>query len=218
MTPGDAATGFRHFHEQLAQLKQRLIDMSDHATALIDLAVDALLTRDQGKAEAVIAGDRELDALEVAVEDQAIGLLALQQPMARDLRFIISAIKVSNDLERVTQVAKNMVMRFGMSEKLGPRVLGRNHDQPFLGRDMGAEPDYSEEIAREIDDEVRRLIEESDDPAGTRSALERRQPLGRLVAPEEVAKAVAFLAADSTFTTGQDLLLDGGITGVRIVR
>jgi 2-keto-3-deoxy-L-fuconate dehydrogenase len=65
---------------------------------------------------------------------------------------------------------------------------------------------------------VRRLIENSDDPPATRSALERRQPLGRLVAPEEVAKAVAFLAADTTFTTGQDLLLDGGITGVRIVR
>jgi len=108
MSPGDAATGFRHFHEQLAQLKQRLLDMSDNATALIDLAVDALLTRDQGKAEAVIAGDRELDALEVAVEDQAIGLLALQQPMARDLRFIVSAIKVSNDLERVGDHAVNI--------------------------------------------------------------------------------------------------------------
>src|SRR4029077_9247609 len=51
-------------------------------------------------------------------------------------------------------------MRFGMSEKLGPRVLGRGHDQPFLGRDYGAEADYSEEIAREIDDEIRRVIEE----------------------------------------------------------
>jgi cell division protease FtsH len=47
-----------------------------------------------------------------------------------------------------------------MSEKLGPRVLGRNHDMPFLGREMGAEPDYSEEVAREIDDEIRRVIEE----------------------------------------------------------
>jgi cell division protease FtsH len=53
-----------------------------------------------------------------------------------------------------------MVMRFGMSEKLGPRVLGRNADLPFLGRDMGHEPDYSEEVAREIDDEVRRIIED----------------------------------------------------------
>lgn len=65
---------------------------------------------------------------------------------------------------------------------------------------------------------VRRLIEQSDDPAATLAALERRQPLGRLVGPEEVAKAVAFLAADTTFTTGQELLLDGGITGMRIVR
>ncbi len=66
----------------------------------------------------------------------------------------------ANDLEKVTSTAKQMVMRFGMSEKLGPRVLGRNHDLPFLGREMAAEPDYSEEIAREIDDEIRRIIEE----------------------------------------------------------
>jgi cell division protease FtsH len=52
-----------------------------------------------------------------------------------------------------------------MSEKLGPRVLGRGHDQPFLGRDYGAEADYSEEIAREIDDEIRRVIEESHEQA-----------------------------------------------------
>ncbi|HEY8028737.1 MAG TPA: ATP-dependent zinc metalloprotease FtsH [Gaiellaceae bacterium] len=67
----------------------------------------------------------------------------------------------ANDLERVTSTAKSMIMRFGMSEKLGPRVLGRSHDMPFLGRDYGAEADYSEEIAREIDDEIRRVIEEA---------------------------------------------------------
>ncbi len=71
----------------------------------------------------------------------------------------------ANDIEKVTSTAKSMVMRFGMSEKLGPRVLGRNHDMPFLGREMGAEPDYSEEVAREIDDEVRRIIEEGHDLA-----------------------------------------------------
>jgi len=67
----------------------------------------------------------------------------------------------ANDLEKITQMSKQMIMRFGMSEKLGPRVLGRNFDQPFLGRDYGAEADYSEEIAREIDDEIRRVIEEA---------------------------------------------------------
>ena len=67
----------------------------------------------------------------------------------------------ANDLEKVTSTAKQMIMRYGMSEKLGPRVLGRNHDMPFLGREMGAEPDYSEEIAREIDQEILRVIEEA---------------------------------------------------------
>src|SRR5579859_6058624 len=67
----------------------------------------------------------------------------------------------ANDLEKVTQTAKQMVMRYGMSEKLGPRVFGHDHGQPFLGREFSAEPDYSEEIAREIDDEIRRVIEES---------------------------------------------------------
>jgi cell division protease FtsH len=71
----------------------------------------------------------------------------------------------SNDIEKVTSTAKAMVMRFGMSEKLGPRVLGRNHDMPFLGREMGNEPDYSEEVAREIDDEIRRIIEDGHDVA-----------------------------------------------------
>lgn len=113
MTPAESAaaaagSGFRHFHDQLAHLKQRLLDMSDLATSLLDLSVDALLARDATMAEAVLTGDKELDALEVEVEDQAIGLLALQQPMARDLRFIISSIKVTNDLERVGDHAVNI--------------------------------------------------------------------------------------------------------------
>jgi NAD(P)-dependent dehydrogenase (short-subunit alcohol dehydrogenase family) len=65
---------------------------------------------------------------------------------------------------------------------------------------------------------VQRNIASSPDPEATASAMARRQPLGRLVAPEEVAKAVAYLAADTTYTTGTELVLDGGITGVRIVR
>ena len=126
MTPTDGAAGigFRHFHEQLAHLKQRLLDMSDLATSLLDLSVDALLSRNANTAEAVLSGDKELDALELEVEDLAIALLALQQPMARDLRFIIAAIKVSNDLERVGDHAVNIaqcaVRLAGISTMLTP--------------------------------------------------------------------------------------------------
>src|SRR5215208_286508 len=84
---------------------------------------------------------------------------------AEELVFREVTTGAANDIEKVTGTAKHMVMRYGMSDKLGPRMLGRNHDMPFLGRDMGSEPDYSEEIAREIDDEIRRVIEEAHERA-----------------------------------------------------
>jgi phosphate transport system protein len=99
---------FRHFHDQLGALNRRLLAMSEKAEALIELSVDALLSKDQGKAEAVIAGDRELDAMELEIEAAALELLALQQPMARDLRFIVGAIKVTSDLERIGDHAVNI--------------------------------------------------------------------------------------------------------------
>jgi cell division protease FtsH len=71
----------------------------------------------------------------------------------------------ANDIEKATTMAKQMVMRFGMSEKLGARTLGHNQDQPFLGREFRQEPDYSEEIAREIDDEIRRIVEQGREQA-----------------------------------------------------
>jgi cell division protease FtsH len=62
-------------------------------------------------------------------------------------------------------------MRFGMSEKLGPRVFGHDHGQPFLGREFSSEPDYSDDVAREIDGEIRRIVEEAHQTA--RDILER---------------------------------------------
>ncbi len=79
--------------------------------------------------------------------------------VAEELVFGEVTTGAANDIERVTATAKQMIMRFGMSERLGPRVLGRDQGMPFLGRDFGAEPDYSNEVAREIDEEIRRLIE-----------------------------------------------------------
>jgi len=107
MTSPDT-TRFRHFHDQLTTLKQRMLDMSAKAEALIDASVEALVERDADKAEAVIEGDHEIDTLELEVEQLAISLLALQQPMARDLRFLLSAIKISSDLERVGDHAVNI--------------------------------------------------------------------------------------------------------------
>jgi len=106
--------------------------------------------------------DRYLTTKSALMDDLA---MTLGGRAAEELVFHEVTTGAANDLERVTATSKQMIMRFGMSEKLGPRVLGRSHEMPFLGRDMGSEPDYSEELAKEIDDEIRRVIEEGHDAA-----------------------------------------------------
>lgn len=104
----DAPNSFRHFHDQIDELKARLLSMSTRAEEMIEQAVDALLHNDHAIAEMVVASDTEINALEVEIEQRAVALLALQQPMARDLRFIVGAIRVSNDLERIGDHAVNI--------------------------------------------------------------------------------------------------------------
>jgi phosphate transport system protein len=98
----------RRFHDELERLKARLVQMSGQAEDMVKLAVDALLERDEAKAAMVIEMDQIVDDLELEIDDIAISLLALQQPMARDLRFITSATKIGNDLERVGDHAVNI--------------------------------------------------------------------------------------------------------------
>ncbi|MBS3956506.1 MAG: ATP-dependent zinc metalloprotease FtsH [Clostridiales bacterium] len=86
----------------------------------------------------------------------------------------------SNDIERATKLAKQMVMRYGMSEKLGPQTFGDANHEVFLGRDFSANADYSQEVAYEIDKEVRRLIDESFTTAH-RILAERRDQLDLMV-------------------------------------
>jgi phosphate transport system protein len=98
----------RHFHDELARLKDRLLQMSSQAQDALDRAVQAVLARDAAAAERVIAEDRAIDALEIEIEEMVTNLLALHQPMAKDLRLVLSALKISNDLERVGDHAVNI--------------------------------------------------------------------------------------------------------------
>ncbi len=98
----------RHFHEEIAHLKQRLTALSAEAEEAIGTAVEALLRRDKKLAESVIQGDRTINSLESSIEEQGFQLIALHQPMARDLRLIFSAIRIVNDLERVGDHAVNI--------------------------------------------------------------------------------------------------------------
>ena len=106
--------------------------------------------------------------------DQMAGLLGGRT--AEELMFGDITTGASNDLERVTDLARKMVKRYGMSDKLGAMVFGRKEELIFLGREISEQRDYSEEIAQEIDREVQRLVVEAHDRA--RQVLtERRDKL-----------------------------------------
>ena len=111
----------RHFERELEALKEQLLLMGGRAESIVLKSVEALRRLDTGLAQEVFADDRVIDRMEIDIEERCVRLLALQQPMARDLRFITAALKINNDLERVGDHAVNIA---GSVERLA--------DQPLL--------------------------------------------------------------------------------------
>jgi cell division protease FtsH len=87
----------------------------------------------------------------------------------------------ANDIERATKIARQMVTEYGMSDMIGPLTLGQKQHEVFLGRDFAAQPDYSEQVAFEIDNEVRRMIDQAHDEA-LEILQEQRQKLDQMAA------------------------------------
>ena len=86
--------------------------------------------------------------------------------VAEELIFADPTTGASNDIEKATEIARRMVMEFGMSEKLGPMLYGKGTNEVFLGRDYGRQQDYSDEVASSIDEEVKSLLSEAHIIAG----------------------------------------------------
>jgi phosphate transport system protein len=101
----------RHFDDKMEQLRNKLLRMATLVEEAISKSVRSLVERDSELARQVIEGDDELDRLEIDVDRFCVELLGLQQPMARDLRFITTAIKINTDLERMGDLAANVSER-----------------------------------------------------------------------------------------------------------
>lgn len=112
-----------HFQRELTHLRKQILTVGATVESAISNAITALLNRDVRMAEQVIAGDRDVDRMEIEVEEECLKILALHQPVATDLRFIVAVLKMNNDLERMGDHAANMAKK--------ARFLARHDPQPW---------------------------------------------------------------------------------------
>src|SRR5262249_9695422 len=101
----------KHYEQQLRELKDKLLLMSHKAEQMISDSIRALVERKPSLAEDVIQRDDELDKLEISIDELCYAVLALEQPVARDLRFIATALKIVRDIERIGDIAVNIAER-----------------------------------------------------------------------------------------------------------
>ncbi len=100
-----------HLHRRLHELKQSVVYVGSLVEEAVAKAIRALATRDTQLAQEVIEADLEVDDMEVQVEQSCLNILALHQPVAHDLRFVVATLKINNDLERIGDLAKNIAKR-----------------------------------------------------------------------------------------------------------
>src|SRR5580698_1094426 len=100
-----------HVQRQIENLKQKILFVGTLVEEAIAKSISALMNRDRNLARTVIEEDGEIDRMEVDVEEEVLKTLALYQPVAADLRFVVAVLKINNDLERMGDLAKNIAKR-----------------------------------------------------------------------------------------------------------
>jgi phosphate transport system protein len=155
-----------HFEDDLRTLKNRLLSMGALVEERARQAVQALMERRLEMAEQVIAGDQEVNDLQIEIDDRCLKLLALQQPMASDLRLITAAMKINSDLERIGDQAVNIAENASL-------LLAHPPLKPLL--DLPRMADLAQQMTRDsLDSFVRR------DAALARSVLQRDDEVDQL--------------------------------------
>ena len=101
----------RHFEVELQAIREKLLAMGSLAETMIHTSVRALVDRDEAMVQAVLAHEEEMDLLCIEVDDRCFTRLALQQPMASDLRFLVASIKINSDIERMADQAVSIALR-----------------------------------------------------------------------------------------------------------
>ncbi len=178
-----------HLQNEIDHLKKSLLSLCAAVEAQAEKAVRALLNRDAELADEVEQGDEEIDRREVEVEEECLRVLALYQPVANDLRLVVSALKMNNDLERIGDLAVNIAHKAAALAAESDRELPVDvtamwsRTQGMLRDSLDAMVNLDVELAKDVcgrDDEVNRMkrdarvkIEKliSEDPQANRCLL-----------------------------------------------
>ena len=173
----------KHFQNELERLKKKLLALSAIVEESVERAVRSINTRDVPLAREVIENDRSIDLLEVEVEEECLKILALHQPVAVDLRFVVAVLKINNDLERIGDLAVNIAERstylsqkapiempfdFATMEQKTRLMLEKAIDALIqmdleVAREVGAADDEIDAINREMYNQVSKGIQDSPD-------------------------------------------------------
>lgn len=146
----------RHFDEELKALKDRILRMGAMVEEQVASAIKALVDRDSDLARNVIANDRRVNALDVEIDEECLRLIALHQPMAVDLRFLTTAMKISTELERMSDLAENIserVIELNEEPQLKPYIdIPRmaEHAQKMVKETLDAFVNRDSQLARKV--------------------------------------------------------------------
>jgi phosphate transport system protein len=175
----------KHIERQIENLKERILRLGTLVEEAISKSITALINRETALAQRVMANDVEIDAMEVEVEEECLKILALYQPVAADLRFVVAVLKINNDLERMGDLARNIAKRVTQLEGGDP------YDLPPEIRMMATQ---AQEMVRQCLDAVvkrdptlaRQVREEDDIVDEARQRIQRRVLQGIKDRPENV--------------------------------
>ncbi len=172
-----------HFERDLEMLRREILDVGALVEEAIDKATAAFIQRRPDLVKGVLDGDRTIDRQEVLIEEHCLKILALHQPVANDLRFVVTILKVNNDLERMGDLATNIAERARILALSSPLSLPLPFDQmvdkvremvkssldslvqtnPELAREVITEDDHVDEMNREIFSRVQDHMREQPD-------------------------------------------------------
>ncbi len=168
----------RHIERQIDHLKEKILRVGTLVEEAISRSISAVINRDVALAQKVLSSDEAIDRMEVEVEEECLKILALYQPVAADLRFVVAVLKINNDLERMGDLANNIAKRVAQLEHAGPIEL------PPEIRTMATQ---AEEMVRECltavverDTVLARRIREQDDLVDTDRQRVRKRILGSI--------------------------------------